>query len=251
MRSRDERLEVSVVLPAYNEAGRIKYAVERTIETLKEITQSYEVIIAEDGSTDGTDRIASRLSGRYPFVRHFHSDTRLGRGRALTNAFRSARGEILVYMDVDLGTDISYLKDLVESIREGYDMATGSRMLPGSRAERTPLRELTSRGYNFMVRALLGSEVMDHQCGFKSFRKSSLLSLLDEVSSSHWFWDTEVLVRGFRRGLRIKEFPIEWRHRGESKVDLIKDSFAMGIQLLKLWWKLRGQRSSFGEAPPS
>jgi len=237
-----EQVEVSIVFPAYNEAGRIEGAVKRAIKAIKGIAQSYEIIIAEDGSTDGTDKIASMLSRRHPFVKHLHSDTRLGRGRALTNAFKSAGGEILVYMDVDLATDIKYLRNLVESIREGYDFATGSRMLPESRVERTLSRKTASKCYNFMVRALLGSKIRDHQCGFKSFKRESLLQVLDEVTANHWFWDTETLVRASQRGYGIKEIPVEWRHKGETKVNLLKDTITMGTQVLKLWWKLNSSK---------
>lgn len=236
---RESRVEVSVVFPAYNEAERLEGAVEKAIEALGEFTRSYEIIIAEDGSTDGTDEIAFRLSKKYPFVKHIHSDKRLGRGRALKNAFKKSRGEVLVYMDVDLATDIKHLKTLVESIREGYDFATGSRMLPESKVERSLSRRIASKGYNFMVRALLGSKVRDHQCGFKSFRRRSLLQILDEVIAGHWFWDTETLVRASRRGYKIKEIPVEWRGTGETKVSLLKDSLDMGVQVLKLWWKLK------------
>jgi len=238
----EEQVEVSVVFPAYNEAERLEGAVEKTIEALKELTSSYEIIIAEDGSTDGTDKVAFKLSREHPFVRHLHSDRRLGRGRALKNAFKKSRGKILVYMDVDLATDLRYLKPLVNFIREGYDFATGSRMLPGSKVKRSLSRLIASKGYNFMVRALLGSKVKDHQCGFKSFKRESLLKILDEVAANHWFWDTEILVRASRRGFKIKEFPIEWRGASKTKVNLFKDSAAMGIQVLKLWWKLKAPK---------
>ncbi|MHA1710975.1 MAG: dolichyl-phosphate beta-glucosyltransferase [Candidatus Freyarchaeota archaeon] len=235
----ERHVEVSVVFPAYNEADKLERAVEKTIEALKEVTHSYEIIIAEDGSTDGTDKIASGLSREYSFVRHIHSDKRLGRGRALKNAFKKSRGEILVYMDADLATDIRHLKTLVESIREGYDFATGSRMLPQSRVKRSPSRRIASQGYNFIVRALLGSKIRDHQCGFKSFKRTSLLQILEEVTANHWFWDTEILVRAAHKGYRIKEIPVEWSGRAKTKVNLLKDSLSMGGQVLKLWWKLR------------
>ncbi|MFB0522954.1 MAG: dolichyl-phosphate beta-glucosyltransferase [Candidatus Bathyarchaeia archaeon] len=232
-------MEISVVFPAYNEAEKLGKAVEETIEELKKVTASYEVMIAEDGSTDGTDEIAARLSKKYPFVRHIHRDKRLGRGQALKNSFKKSRGEILVYMDVDLATDISYLETLVGYIREDYDIASGSRMLQESRVERRFSRTVVSGLYNSLVRVLLDSKIKDHQCGFKAFKREPLLDILDEVTAVHWFWDTEILVRCCLRGYKIKEFPVKWRSKGETKVNLLEDCITMGIQVLKLWSELK------------
>jgi glycosyltransferase involved in cell wall biosynthesis len=230
-----------MVFPAYNEAGRLEKTVKETIQALKEFASSYEIIIAEDGSTDGTDKIASELSRRYLTVRHIHSDKRLGRGLALKNAFNSSKGEILAFMDVDLATDIKHLKTLLESIKEGYDIAIGSRMLPESKVKRTLSRKIASKLYNFMVRTLLGSKIQDHQCGFKAFKREPLLQILRETEATHWFWDTEILVRASRMGYRIKEIPVEWRSGKETKVHLLRDSLTMGWQVLKFWWKMKRQ----------
>ena len=176
-------LQVSLILPAYNEVGYLTSAVEKTIPILEEFVRSYEIIIAEDGSTDGTAERSEELAQKYPCVRHIHRDQRLGRGTALTNAFKQSSGEVLVYMDLDLATDLSYLKPLVEAISvEGYDFATGSRMLKESKAQRSFSRSLSSKSYNWLVRQMLDSRLYDHQCWFKAFKRESLLGLLDEVS---------------------------------------------------------------------
>ena len=207
-----QSLEVSVVLPAYNEANKLETAVAETAKALEGFARSYEIIIAEDGSTDGTDEIAAALSERYKFVKHLHREKRLGRGVALKNAFRNCNGEILVYMDVDLATNIGQLKSLVKAVEEEeFDLAVGSRLLSESKVARSRTRNIASKGYNFLVRALLGSKVRDHQCGFKAFKREALMPLLNEVAASHWFWDTELLVKAFRRDFKIKEIPVEWK----------------------------------------
>ena len=232
-------LEISIVFPAYNEADKLERAVTETINYVKNVSKSFEIIIAEDGSTDGTDKLAEELSRKIENVRHLHSDVRLGRGRALNRAFSMARGKILIYMDVDLSTDLEFLKPLIDSIRkEGFDLATGSRMLPQSVAERSLHRKLLSKIYNFLVRALLKSPIRDHQCGFKAFRRESFLTLMPKVKANHWFWDTEVLVLASRMGFKIKEIPVVWRRRSGTKVSLRRDVLDMGIQVLKLWFRL-------------
>lgn len=233
-------VEISVVFPAYNEASSLESAVNKASQALNEFTRSYEIIIAEDGSTDGTDKLAAELGEKHPFVKHIHGKKRLGRGTALKNAFKQSRGEILVYMDLDLATDLKHLKPLVLAIEsEGYDFATGSRMLRESKVKRSGTRNIASKTYNFLVRTLLGSKVRDHQCGFKAFRREQLMQLLDEVGANHWFWDTEVLVRAYQRGYKIKEIPVAWTGGQETKVNLLKDSLNMGWQIFSLWWHLK------------
>ena len=168
---------------------------------------------------------------------HLHSDERQGRGRALNRAFKASRGEILGYIDVDLATDMDHLKELIQSIRDGYDFATGSRMLPESNVKRSFERGFASKGFNSLARLVLGSKLYDHQCGFKSFRREALFSLIDDIKDTHWFWDTELLIRAQRKGFKVKEFPIVWKHGGATKVNLVKDVFGMGSQIFRLWYE--------------
>ncbi|WP_254838695.1 flippase-like domain-containing protein [Natronomonas marina] len=233
--------EVSVVLPAYNEADTIEHTVEVTLSTLADFLPagSFEVIVAEDGCDDRTPEIADRMAAEDERVRHVHSDDRLGRGGALEQAFRESHGDVLVYFDTDLATDMRHLEELVESVRSGeYAVATGSRRVPGSEQERDPERGVASTGFNALVRLFLRSPMYDHQCGFKAFDREALLALVDDVEDDHWFWDTEVLVRAQRAGYEIKEFPVEWEPRGDTTVDLVRDIFGMGSQILRLWWQL-------------
>jgi uncharacterized membrane protein YbhN (UPF0104 family) len=235
-------VEVSVVLPAYDEEDTIEHTVETTLDTLASFCDSFEVIVAEDGCSDRTPEIADRLAAEDDRVRHFHSDDRMGRGGALERAFRASDGDTLVYFDTDLATDMSHLEELVESVRtEGYDVATGSRRMPGKKQAREPERGVASTGYNALVRLLLRSELYDHQCGFKAFERGALFDLLDDVADDHWFWDTEVLVRAQRAGYRVKEFPVQWTPKGDTTVDLVRDVLGMGSQILRVWWEFSVQ----------
>ena len=234
-----------MVFPAYNEVDYLYPAVEKTTQALNEFTRSYEIIIAEDGSVDGTAERAEEIAQKYPYVKHVHREKRLGRGTALKNAFKQSGGEVLVYMDLDLATDLKALKPLVEAITiEGYDLSTGSRMLPESKVERSLRRSISSKTYNFLVRHMLGSKLRDHQCGFKAFKREPAMQLLDEVEATHWFWDTEILVRAQRHGFKVKEIAVEWQSGRGTKVNLFKDSWNMFRQIVKLWWKLKVKRKS-------
>lgn len=228
---------ISIVFPAYNEAERIEKAIKETEKFLKKINYDYEIVVAEDGSTDGTDKIVQKLVNDK--IRLFHSDVRLGRGKALMNAFEKAKGEIVISMDVDLATNIKHLKDLIEAIENGYDIAIGSRLIEGSKAKRSFERLLYSKVYNFLVRALLKSKIKDHQCGFKAFKKDIVVKLGKEAKDNHWFWDTEILVLAQRKGYKIKEIPVEWTEGKDTKVRRT-DVFYMFSRILKMWLRLIG-----------
>ncbi|MHC1584648.1 MAG: dolichyl-phosphate beta-glucosyltransferase [Candidatus Syntropharchaeia archaeon] len=231
-------MRVSVVVPVYNEVERLERCIERLKPELERISPDYEIIIAEDGSTDGTKELAEKLSKENKNVIHLHSDERLGRGRALNRAFKMSSGDILVYMDADLATDLRHLETLIGCIRDGAHFATGSRMLKGSDTERPMKREIASRIYNFLVRFLFRIHIRDMQCGFKAFERKALFDILDEIEDNHWFWDTECLIRADRKGYRVVEFPVRWRHEGGTKVEMSKDAREMGKKLIKLWWRL-------------
>ncbi|MCL1965604.1 MAG: glycosyltransferase family 2 protein [Candidatus Bathyarchaeota archaeon] len=233
------QVDVTVVLPAINEADIIDQTVDTISRELKTYGCTYEIILAEDGSTDGTDKKAAELSENFPNIRHIHGEKRLGRGRALKNSFKQSNGNILIYMDVDLATDIKYLNQLIDAVTiEDYQLATGSRRLSQSKAKRTFTRNIASKVYNSMVRFFLRSNIKDHQCGFKAFQRETVLPLLDEVEANHWFWDTEIIIRAQRKGYKIKEIPVEWRGTRETKVKLFSDSFDMARQVLALWRRL-------------
>lgn len=230
-------MSVSIVLPAFNESERLEKTIKTIYREMKKIQPKFEIIIAEDGSTDGTDKIAASLSKQYKKIKHIHSGKRLGRGRALTRAFKKSDGEIMIYMDVDLATDLKSLRRLIKEIENGADVSTGSRYAEGSKTRRAFKRLVASKGFNNLVRVLLGSKIMDHQCGFKSFRRKTVLPLLNYIESHHWFWDTEILVKAQKKGLIVTEFPVKWKESKDTKVELTSDVIGMGSKVFKLWIK--------------
>ena len=232
---------IAAVIPVYNDRKALEHAIPVSLKYLGEITPDFELIIAEDGSTDGSAELVRETSRKDPRVRLLHSDERLGRGRALNRAFRETTAPIVLYYDVDLATGMEHLRELVSAIQEGYDIATGSRLLPDSRIRRTGGREFASRGYNFLVRTVLRSRLHDHQCGFKSFRRERVLLIAEHVRERHWFWDTEILVRAQRKGYRIKEFPVHWE-QGPGTTVRKSDVTGMGLSVVRLWWQLHVQK---------
>ena len=234
------RPRLSLIVPAYNEAACLRRNIDFIEEAVKPITRSYEIIIAEDGSIDGTDKIAAEMALGNPRIIHSHADERLGKGQALKRALKASVGEIIVLMDADLATSLSHLSKLVLLTEKKYDGAIGSRHTTESYTHRTLLRTLTSKTYNLLVRLLFRDGIHDHQCGFKAFRRKALEYLLKDVRSDGFIFDTELIIKAKKKGFSIAEVPVTWMEPDgrRSKFELLRDGPNMGLKLLRLRAKL-------------
>ena len=220
-------LQVDIVVPVRNEERDLAPSVRRLVSYLRECFPfSARVTIADNGSTDATWAIASRLARELPEVRAIHMDLP-GRGRALRAIWSESDAEVLAYMDVDLSTDLNALLPLVAPLLSGHsDLAIGTRLARGSRVIRGPKRELISRSYNLLLRTLMGARFSDAQCGFKAIRRDQARALLPLTQDTGWFFDTELLVLAERAGLRIHEIPVDWVDDLDSRVDIIATALA-------------------------
>ncbi len=234
-----------VTVPAHNEARFLRKTVETLSQYAEAIEKDFTVLIAEDGSTDGSDKIAQELAERNPRIIHIHSDQKLGRGLALKNAWKEVDADIYVYVDCDLATDMRYFPQLVNAIKDGYDFATGSRYIAGAKVSRPPLRHFASKAYNRIIRAAFKTNICDHQIGFKAFSRRLVKRLLDSCESDDWFWDTEIIVRSRQKGYKCLEFPVEWEEKRGQRTPierLINDVYIHGKGLIKLSRSLRRDR---------
>ena len=215
------------MVPVRNEERDLAPSVGRLVSYLRGCFPfSARVTIADNGSTDATWAIASRLARELPEVRAVHMDLP-GRGRALRAIWSQSDAEVLAYMDVDLSTDLNALLPLVAPLLSGHsDLAIGTRLARGSRVIRGPKRELISRSYNLLLRTLMGARFSDAQCGFKAIRRDQARALLPLTQDTGWFFDTELLVLAERAGLRIHEIPGDWVDDLDSRVDIIATALA-------------------------
>jgi len=215
-------LQVDIVVPVRNEERDLAPSIRRLVGYLREsFPFTTRVTIADNGSTDATWAIADRLARELPEVRAVHMELP-GRGRALRAIWSQGEAEVLAYMDVDLSTDLNALLPLVAPLLSGHsDLAIGTRLARGSRVIRGPKRELISRGYNLLLRTLMGARFSDAQCGFKAIRREQARVLLPLTRDTGWFFDTELLVLAERAGLRIHEVPVDWIDDLDSRVDII------------------------------
>jgi len=220
-------LQVDIVVPVRNEERDLAPSVRRLVRYLREsFPFSARITVADNGSTDATWAIATQLARELPEVRAVHME-QPGRGRALRAIWSQSEAEVLAYMDVDLSTDLNALLPLVAPLLSGHsDLAIGTRLARGSRVIRGPKRELISRGYNMLLRTLMGARFSDAQCGFKAIRRDQARVLLPLTQDTGWFFDTELLVLAERAGLRIHEIPVDWTDDLDSRVDIIATALA-------------------------
>jgi putative flippase GtrA len=220
-------LQVDIVVPVRNEERDLAPSVRRLAGYLRDsFPFSARITIADNGSTDATSAIADQLARELPQVRAVRMELP-GRGRALRAIWSQSEAEVLAYMDVDLSTDLNALLPLVAPLLSGHsDLAIGTRLARGSRVIRGPKRELISRGYNLLLRTLMGARFSDAQCGFKAIRRDQARVLLPLTQDTGWFFDTELLVLAERAGLRIHEIPVDWIDDLDSRVDIVATALA-------------------------
>jgi glycosyltransferase involved in cell wall biosynthesis len=228
---------VELTLPVYNEEHVLTESVETIINTFRDkMKYPYQVVIADNGSTDRTPEIARNLAGQYENVSYI-SLPRKGRGYALTSAWDATRADIVSYMDIDLSTDLNQYPELIDSVANGYDMAVGVRMHPEARVQRSFKRNVTSRCYAFLLRFFLGFRIVDAQCGFKAVKRKVYQKLVPSVKDREWFFDTEILFHAQKDEMKVKELPVRWIEDKQTKVKIISVSLRYILKTVQLKMK--------------
>ena len=212
---------LNVTIPVFNEELRLPQSLPRLHRFLAERFRStFELVIADNGSTDRTLQIAHGLSARHEGVRVTRLD-HPGRGRAIRGVWSESLADVLSYMDVDLSTDITAFPSLIEPLLSGgFDVAIGSRLLDPTQTTRGLKREFISRCYNLLVKTLFHTRFSDAQCGFKAITRDAANGLLPLVEDNGWFMDTELLVVAERLGYRIFDLPVAWSDDPNTRVKI-------------------------------
>ncbi len=220
--TRSAALALDVVVPVYNEQETLARSIRVLHAYLVDsFDEPWRITIANNASTDNTAAIAEALVADLPGVHAVHLAEK-GRGRALKNVWLASPAAVVAYVDVDLSTDLRALPPLVAPLLSGHsDVAIGSRLSRGSRVTRGGKREFISRSYNALVRATMGVDFSDAQCGFKAMRRDVAQRVLPLVEDTGWFFDTEMLIIAERAGLRIHEVPVDWIDDPDSRVDVV------------------------------
>lgn len=228
-------IELSVVIPAYNEERRLGGTVEGVRRYLDDAHARYELVLVDDGSQDRTLALMRQLASSAPNVQVVALRPNRGKGRAVAEGVRVARGALVLFSDADFSTSIDELTKLEAAIIEGADVAIGSRAAPGAREIDQPLhRRVMGRTFNILVRLVVGGRFQDTQCGFKLFRAPAAHQLFAGLRIDGFAFDVEVLLRARRAGMRVVEVPVRWLNSDATRVSPIRHSLQMLRDLIRL-----------------
>jgi len=233
---------ISLFVPAYNEEKIIKENILTLYNILNNIATRFEIIIVNDNSKDKTRQIANELTKMHKNIILLNFTNGPSRRENLGEAFRRAKYNTIMFCDLDLATDINSIPELLNHIKNGADISTGSRYLT-HKPNREKSRLVISKSYNWFMQKYFESKLKDHQCGFKAFKKETLSPLLDELDYDStfcrgWFWDAELLIRAQKKGYKIIEFPVIWNSGKQSSFS-IKRELRMLRYILNLKRKLK------------
>ncbi len=229
-------LTYSLIIPAYNEEKIISSTLDRVYSYLLNQHKPFEILLVNDGSWDKTEIIVKEKINIYKELHLITHPQNLGKGAALTNGLKQAKGTIVVILDADLAIDLELFPKLIEALTT-YDIAIASKHLPNADVTYSFSRRILSKGYSLLTRIFLDSHIHDYQCGFKAFRHFAVQRFLPFIHETGWAWDTEVLLKSQWLGLSVKEIPakiIDIPNR-QSKVRPIKATLSMLKSLYKLW----------------
>ena len=230
------RVDISLVLPAYNEERSIARTLAEAEAYFTGRDLAYEIVVAADGD-DRTREIAGEVASRDPRVRVIGGPGRRGKGRAIREAMALVQGSVVGFADGDGKTPFEELDAVRERLEQGYDIAIGSRRAAGSQVEvAQPLyRRVGAQGFNLVRDALLGLEdIPDTQCGFKFFRAAAARDLFGRQRVDGYMFDVEVLYLARQAGYRVAQVPVQWRDDGDSRVSLVASNARSMIDLLRI-----------------
>lgn len=248
------RPRLSLVIPAYNEEQRIGPSLEAVAAYLSQQSYPFEVIVADDGSTDGTSGIAARFAAHHDGFRLLRLQHG-GKAAAIRGGMRAASGDVVAFVDADLATPPSYLAPCLDQIESGADVVIGSREGAGSRRVGEPeYRHIMGRVFNRIVQLALLPGIDDTQCGFKLFTREAASAILERgrlyaggktvIGGRVTAFDVEMLVIARRLGLRIDEVPVLWTYGSHSKVNPIRDTLYNLRDIATVAWNAARSRYS-------
>ncbi len=217
---------ITIVIPTYNEELILESNILKLLKFCqKHLTDEWQIIIADNVSTDRTSEVGKKLAQTYKQIKYFYVPAP-GKGGAVLKAWANFPAQIYVFMDADLATDLKSLPDLIRGIKQGNDIVAGSRLIAGSHAERNLSRKLFSKSLRLILKIMFKLKIKDAPCGFKAINQKVLETIVPRIKNTTWFFDTEMLILAQQQGFRIKEIPVDWREvrsiKRRSKVKITK-----------------------------
>lgn len=238
-------IAVSIVVPAYDEKDSIRSTLGELSAWLDGTGLTWEILVVDDGSSDGTPEIVSEMSSRMPGLTLLRQEENQGKGAAVRRGMQQSKGDVVAFIDADLPYRLQNLGDALALVQTGAaEVVVGARDLPGSESDPSYpwLRRLTGRSFSLLVEAFLVPGIPDTQCGLKAFSRRAASLLFSESVINGFGFDFEILFLARKYGLRIERIPVGLTHRHESKVRIVQDSFRMLRDLVRVRLNDRARR---------
>jgi dolichyl-phosphate beta-glucosyltransferase len=228
----------SIVIPAYNEAGRIPATLRSVVACVRQQGWDAEVIVVDDGSSDRTAEVVREFAATAPEVRLLQNPGNRGKGYSVRSGLLQALGEVVMFTDADLSAPMEEASRLFAAIAGGADIAIGSRWLEsGRQTHRQPFyRQFFGRCFNAVTRMVMGLEFADTQCGFKAFTRRAAQTVFQLQTIERWGFDPEILFIALKRGFRVEEVPVSWAHDERSRMSYLKDGMKMLEEIAIVRW---------------
>ena len=228
----------SIIIPAYNESGRIRPTLDELLRYVEQRKWDTEILVVDDGSHDDTRDIVRKYGKAHSQILLIENPGNRGKGYSVRNGMLHARGDICLFTDADLSSPISEAQKLFDAIAAGADIAIGSRWLRADlQTERQPLyRQLFGRIYNLVLRIFLNLNFVDTQCGFKAFRREAAQRIFPLQRIERWGFDPEILFLARSLGFSVKEVPVVWAHSEGTRLNPFRDGIRMFGEVLRVRW---------------
>jgi dolichyl-phosphate beta-glucosyltransferase len=234
-----ERPLISIVIPAYNEGARIGKALGEVLRCVRERNWHAEILVVDDGSTDRTVAIVQELADLHPELRLLSNPENRGKGFSVRQGVLHAVGDMVMFTDADLSAPMEEAERLFEALRDGADIAIGSRWLERNRQIlKQPLyRQFFGRCFNGITRLVMGLPFADTQCGFKAFHRPVAQTIFQLQRVERWGFDPELLFIAVKRGYKVREVPVSWGHDQRSRLSYLKDGVKMLEEIAYIRWE--------------
>jgi len=226
-------MKLSLVVPAYNEGKVLKNNLLKIIKYLKGKKYEWEIVVVDDGSKDSTFKIAESLKKKH--VRAFRLDPNQGKGGALKKGFAKASGDYIIFMDADLSVPLTNIDVFLNEFKK-YNVVIGSRRVSGSNiiVHQPILRESMGKVFTLLTKAVTKTNLADYTCGFKGFKKEAGKRIFANSLIKRWSYDSEIMFLAHKFSYRIKQVPVEWFNRADSRVRLTDAVFTSFFDLIKI-----------------
>lgn len=250
MLSADKEVDVSVIVPAYNEEARIGAFLDSLINFISGSPVSFEIVVVADGCTDATEKLVNKYSETFLGLRLISFPQRLGKGGAIKRGFQNSRGRLFLYIDADGGYNPKEIPHFLQ-VLDKADCAVGSRTFKGAVLKTPPPKHRMIAGYFFMrlVNLFLLQEIKDTQAGFKAFKREVIEKIFPQVYTNGFDVDVQLLVRAKKSGFKLTQLPVTYRFLRGSKVRTLRDGLIMGLSIFQFWFRLLLERLGLCQIP--